>query len=176
MLISQTSTLPNYAVPVTYTMNVGEVRDRGIELVAQRDNVLIEGLELSGSMTFVDSTTLADDSFVSAAGTTAVGKQVPYVPRWRATAVATYQPTEAWAFTLAGRYSGKQFSTLDNTDNTPDVFGGFDKFLVFDAHVNYQITTQLSTSLGVDNLTNEKYFLYHPFPQRTYVASIKYRL
>jgi iron complex outermembrane recepter protein len=175
-LISQTSTLPNYAVPVTYTMNVGEVRDRGIELVAQRDNVLIEGLELSGSMTFVDSTTLADDSFVSAAGTTAVGKQVPYVPRWRATAVATYQPTEAWAFTLAGRYSGKQFSTLDNTDNTPDVFGGFDKFLVFDAHVNYQITTQLSTSLGVDNLTNEKYFLYHPFPQRTYVASIKYRL
>jgi iron complex outermembrane receptor protein len=42
--------------------------------------------------------------------------------------------------------------------------------------VNYRINTQLSASLGVDNLTNEKYFLYHPFPQRTYVASIKYRL
>lgn len=175
-LISQTSTLPNYVVPVTYTMNVGEVRNRGIELAAQQNNVLIQGLELSGSVTFVDSTILSDDSFVSAAGTTADGKHAPYVPRWRATAVATYRPTAAWAFTLAGRYSGKQYSTLDNTDNTPNVFGAFDKFLVFDAHVNYQINEQLSTSFGIDNLTNEKYFLYHPFPQRTYVANIKFRL
>jgi iron complex outermembrane recepter protein len=119
---------------------------------------------------------LSDPSFVSAAGTTADGKHVPYVPRWRATAVATYRPTAAWAFTLAGRYSGKQYSTLDNTDNTPNVFGAFDKFLVFDAHVNYQINEQLSASLGIDNLNNEKYFLYHPFPQRTYVADIKFRL
>lgn len=175
-LISQTSTLPNYAVPVTYTMNVGEVRNRGIELAAQQNDVLIQGLELSGSVTFVDSTILSDDSFVSATGTTADGKHAPYVPRWRATAVATYRPTAAWAFTLAGRYSGKQYSTLDNTDNTPNVFGAFDKFLVFDAHVNYQINEQLSTSFGIDNLTNEKYFLYHPFPQRTYVANIKFRL
>jgi iron complex outermembrane recepter protein len=175
-IISQTSTLPNYAVPVTYTMNVGEVRNRGIELAALQNNVLIQGLELSGSVTFVDSTTLSDPSFVSAAGTTADGKHVPYVPRWRATAVATYRPTAAWAFTLAGRYSGKQYSTLDNTDNTPNVFGAFDKFLVFDAHVNYQINEQLSASLGIDNLNNEKYFLYHPFPQRTYVADIKFRL
>jgi iron complex outermembrane receptor protein len=175
-LISQTSTLPNYAVPVTYTMNVGEVRNRGIELAAQQNNVLIQGLELAGSVTFVDSTILSDPSFVSATGTTADGKHVPYVPRWRATAVATYRPTAAWAFTFAGRYSGKQYSTLDNTDNTANVFGAFDRFLVFDAHVNYQINEQLSASFGIDNLTNEKYFLYHPFPQRTYVASLKFRL
>jgi iron complex outermembrane recepter protein len=175
-LISQTSTLPNYAVPVTYTQNVGEVRNRGIELAAQQNNVLIQGLELSGSVTFVDSTILSDPSFVSAAGTTADGKHVPYVPRWRATAVATYRPTAAWAFTFAGRYSGKQYSTLDNTDNTPNVFGAFDKFLVFDTHVNYQINERLSASFGIDNITNEKYFLYHPFPQRTYVADIKFRL
>lgn len=175
-LISQTSTLPSYPVPVTYTMNVGQVRNRGIELAAKQNNVLIQGLELSGSVTFVDSTILSDPSFVSAAGTTADGKHVPYVPRWRATAVATYRPTATWAFTFAGRYSGKQYSTLDNTDNTSNVFGAFDRFLVFDAHVNYQITEQLSASFGVDNLTNEKYFLYHPFPQRTYVADIKFRL
>jgi iron complex outermembrane receptor protein len=175
-LISQTSTLPNYAVPVTYTMNVGEVRNRGIELAAQQHNVLIQGLELSGSVTLVDSTTLSDPGFVSAAGSTADGKHVPYVPRWRATAVATYRPNAAWAVTLAGRNSGKPYSTLDNTDNTPNVFGAFDTFLVFDAHVNYQINEQLSASLGIDNFNNEKYFLYHPFPQRTYVASLKFRL
>jgi iron complex outermembrane receptor protein len=175
-LVSQTATLPSVAVPVTYVMNVGELRNRGIELVAQKDHVLIPGLELSGSVTFVDSTILSNDSFASTTGTTSEGKRAPYVPRWRATAVATYRPNAAWAFTLAGRYSGRQYSTLDNTDNTPQVFGAFDSFRVFDARVHYQINDHLSASFGVDNFTNEKYYLYHPFPQRTYVADLKLSL
>ncbi|MFC3651241.1 TonB-dependent receptor [Dyella humi] len=175
-MISQTSTLPNYAVPVTFFTNVGAVRNRGIELVADHDNVLVQGLELSGSVTFVDSTILSNDNFVSSTGTTSNGKHVPYVPRWRATAVATYRPTPAWAFTLAGRYSGKQYSTMDNTDNTADVMGSFDTFVVFDLHANYQINEQWSASFGIDNLNNRQYFLYHPFPQRTYVANLKFRL
>jgi iron complex outermembrane recepter protein len=47
---------------------------------------------------------------------------------------------------------------------------------VFDVHANYQINEQWSASFGVDNLNNRKYFLYHPFPQRTYVANLKLRL
>lgn len=175
-LVSQTSTLPNVAVPVTYVMNVGELRNRGVEFVAQKDNVLIHGLELSGSVTFVDSTILSNDSFASSTGSTSTGKHAPYVPRWRATAVATYRPDEAWAFTLAGRYSGKQYSTLDNTDTTSHVFGAFDSFRVFDLRAHYQINDHLAASFGVDNFTNEKYFLYHPFPQRTYVADLKLSL
>jgi iron complex outermembrane receptor protein len=31
-----------------------------------------------------------------------------------------------------------------------------------------------SASLGVDNLLDRKYFLFHPFPHRTFVASAKY--
>jgi len=175
-MISQTSTLPGYAVPVTFVSNVGAVRNRGIELAADHDNVLIQGLELSGSVTFVDSTILSNDAFVSSTGTTSDGKHVPYVPRWRATAVATYRPTPAWAFTLAGRYSGKQYSTMDNTDNTANVFGAFDSFVVFDLHVSYQINEQLSASFGIDNLNNRQYFLYHPFPQRTYVGNLTFKL
>jgi len=175
-LVAQTSTLPNVAVPVSYVMNVGELRNRGIELVAQKDNVLIRGLELSGSVTFVDSTVLSNDSFASTAGTTSEGKHAPYVPRWRATAVATYRPDMAWAFTLAGRYSGRQYSTLDNTDNTPHVFGAFDRFTVFDVRAHYQINDHVAASFGIDNVTNEKYYLYHPFPQRTFVADVKLSL
>lgn len=175
-LVAQTSTLPGFPVPVTFTMNVGELRNRGVELVAGRDNVLLRGLRLSGSVTFVDSTILANDSFVSTTGTTSTGKHAPNVPRWRATVVATYQPNEAWSFTVAGRYSGRQYSTLDNTDNTANVYGAFDKFRVFDTRVHYQINTRWSASLGVDNFTNEKYVLFHPFPQRTYVADLKVSL
>ena len=47
---------------------------------------------------------------------TVVGKRVPYVPDWRARLGVTYRPNENWAFTVAARYSGKQYSTLDNTD------------------------------------------------------------
>lgn len=175
-LISQTATLPNVAVPVAYVMNVGELRNRGIELVAQKDNVLVKGLELSGSVTFVDSTILSNDSFVSTTGSISQGRHAPYVPRWRATAVATYRPDAQWAFTLAGRYSGRQYSTLDNSDNTTNVFGAFDTFTVFDVRAHYQINEHLAASFGVDNIGNEKYYLYHPFPQRTFVADVKLSL
>ncbi|AIF48268.1 TonB-dependent receptor [Dyella japonica] len=175
-LISQTSTLPNVAVPVTFVSNVGKLRNRGVELVMQKSNALVKGLDLSASVTFVDSTILSNTSFASAAGTTSEGKHAPYVPRWRATAMATYRPDAAWAFTLAGRYSGRQYSTLDNTDNTPHVFGAFDTFTVFDARAHYQINEHLAASFGIDNVTNQKYYLYHPFPQRTYVADLKLSL
>lgn len=172
-LISQTSTIEGVASPVSFVDNVDKVRNRGVEFVAQRSDVGIRGLDLSGSVTFVDSTILQDDGFVSTTGTTAVAKRAPNVPRWRATAVATYRANDAWTFTLAGRYSGKQYSTLDNTDNTPHVFGAFDDFTVFDARARWQINPSLAAAVGIDNLTNEKYFLFHPFPQRTVVASLE---
>ncbi|HEX7814115.1 TonB-dependent receptor [Dyella sp.] len=175
-LIAQTAFLPDVIVPVSYTTNVGKLRNRGVELVAEQHDVLIRGLELSGSVTFVDSTILSNDSFASTTGSTSVGKHAPNVPRWRATAVATYHPDAAWSFTLAGRYSGRQYSTLDNTDNTPHVFGAFDSFRVFDARVQYRINDHLTAGLGVDNFTNEKYFLYHPFPQRTFVADMELKM
>ena len=30
--------------------------------------------------------------------------------------------------------------------------------------------------LGVDNINNDKYFLYHPFPQRSFQADITWKL
>jgi iron complex outermembrane receptor protein len=172
-LIAQTQMLADFPVPVSFVNNVGEVRNRGIEFAAQKTDALVSGLDLGASLTFVDSTILSNDGFASSAGTTSTGKHAPNVPRWRANAVATWRPNTAWAFTLAGRYSGKQYSTLDNTDNTSNVFGAFDRFLVFDARVHYQIDERWSAALGIDNLTNEKYFLFHPFPQRTVVADLK---
>ena len=173
VLTSQTATLAAYPVPVTYVVNVGEVRNRGVELAGQRADLGLPGFGLEASVTFVDSTTLADGNFVSTTGTTALGKHAPYVPRWRATLVATYRPTPRWALTVAGRYSGQMYSTIDNTDNTPHVFGAFDSFLVFDARAHYDVTDHLTASLGVDNLTDRKYFLYHPFPQRTLVGELR---
>ena len=43
-----------------------------------------------------------------------------------------------------------------------------------DARVRYQVRKNWSAAVGVDNLNNDKYFLFHPFPQRTAVAELKF--
>ncbi len=174
-LISQTSMIAGVTNPVSYTQNVDKTRQRGIELFAQHDNVLIQGLELSGNVTYVNAKILANDSYVpTIAGSTSVDKHTPYVPDWRATLVATYRPNPLWAFTLAGRYSGKQYATVDNTDTNPETYQGFQSFFVMDARVNYNFAKHWSAAVGVDNLNDERYFLFHPFTERTFFGELKY--
>ncbi|HEX3863905.1 MAG TPA: TonB-dependent receptor [Stellaceae bacterium] len=170
-LISQTNLINN--VFTTNFQNIDETRNRGIEFVTEQHNAFIPGLDLSNSITYVDSRIISDPTFQSATGTTATGKRVPYVPAWRDTVQVTYRPNDRLALSLAARYQSKIYSTLDNTDKISGVFGGFDKFFVVDAHMHYQISNVVSADAGVDNLFNEKYFEFHPFPGRTYVASVK---
>lgn len=176
-LISQTSTIAGFATPVSFTQNVGKTRQLGLELAGQQDHVLINGLTLSGNVTYVNSRILSDDSYVpTTPGATAVGKRVPYVPTWRGTVAATYRPDNKWAYTLAARYSSRVYATVDNTDINPATYQGFESFFVMDARMHYQLDKHWSGALGVDNLNNHKYFLFHPFPQRTFYLSLKYTL
>jgi iron complex outermembrane receptor protein len=173
-LISQTSPL-NGTYTTTF-QNVARIRNRGVEFVAERRDMLIRGLDLSNSLTYVDSTILSDPSFRNAAATTATGRHVPYVPDWRDTVQATYHSSKRLAFAVSARYQGRMYSTLDNTDSVPHVFGAFDTFFVVDTHVHYRINALISVDAGIDNLFNDKYFEYHPFPTRTYVANLKVQL
>jgi iron complex outermembrane receptor protein len=173
MIISQQTTLPNSTTLASFNVNVDEVQNRGVELAVQKDNVFVPRLELFGSATYVDSVILSNPSFVSTTGTTSTGKMVPNVPKWRATFGGTYRPTDQWSFTVVGRYQSKIYSTLDNTDNVAHVYQAFDPYLVFDMRVQYQVSERGSLAFGIDNIFNEKYVLFHPFPQRTYVVQGK---
>ena len=176
-IISQTNTVNN--VPTTTVGNVGAIRMQGVELSADKNNVLVKGLQLFGSLTYVDSRILSDPTWagsnpLTGQPDTVVGKRVPYVPDWRAKFGLTYRPNENWAYTVAARYSGKQYSTLDNTDIIPHVYGAFDNYFVVDMKVHYKATKNLAFDFGIDNLLNEQYFLFHPFPGRTYVLAGRY--
>jgi iron complex outermembrane receptor protein len=176
-IISQTNLVNQ--TPTTTIGNVDAIRMQGVELAAEKDNIAIAGLKLFGSVTYVDSRILSDPTW---AGTnpltgvpdTVVGKRVPNVPDWRATLGTTYRPNENWAFTFAARFSGKQYSTLDNTDIIPRVFGAFDNYVVADLKLHYNATQNFAFDFGIDNVFNEQYFLFHPFPGRTYVLAGKY--
>ena len=177
-IISQTTNVTNSTggqTPTTTIGNVDAIRMQGVELSADKDNVGITGLRLFGSVTYVDSRILSDPTFVSTiGGTTATGKRVPNVPEWRSTFGATYRPNESWAYTVAARYTGKQYATLDNTDTFQHVYQAFDPFFVVDMKIHYKATQNFSFDFGIDNIFNAQYFLFHPFPGRTFVLAGKY--
>ena len=182
-IISQTTlvTNPNTKVqtPTTTISNVDAIQMQGVELSAEKDNVLIRGLQVFGSITHVDSKILADASWagidpLTLQPTTVVGKRVPFVPDWRAKFGVTYRPNENWAYTVAGRFSGKQYSTLDNIDRVGHVYGAFDDYLVVDMKIHYKATPNFAFDFGIDNVFDRQYFLFHPFPGRTFVLAGKY--
>ena len=161
----------------SYLSNVDHVHAGGIELLGVYNKVFIDGLQVNGYVTWLDARIKAITGSPSA-GTTAsaaIGKFLPNIPKWRFGFTTTYRPTSAWAFTYAGRYSSMLYTTLDNTDvKNPNVYQGFTKWFVMDARVNFT-RRHYSASLGVDNLSNQKYFLFHPFPQRTVVGELKFQ-
>jgi iron complex outermembrane receptor protein len=124
----------------------------------------------------VDARILSDPTFVPTAGvfgSSAIGRRVPNVPEWRSTLGATYRPTDQWAFTVAGRWQSKTFSTIDNIDTNPNVYQAFDPFVVVDMKMQYKVSQNGTVNFGIDNVFNEQYHLFHPFPQRTFVLSGK---
>jgi iron complex outermembrane receptor protein len=163
--------------PTLYSVvsNVDHLRATGVELVLTSRDLLVRGLEFSGSATYLNARTLALSGRANATAPagTAIGKRLPNIPDWRATFVTTYRPVERLALSVAGRYSGKLYTTLDNADVRFNTYQGFSEWFVADARANYRVDRHLSASLGVDNLLNRKYFLFHPFPQRTFVLSAK---
>ena len=168
-LYSQTNTTvtPN----VTNIQNVDRIRTQGFELAASGRDLGVRGLDLNGSVTFADSIITANSRFPAS-----VGKWQPRVPRWRANAVATYRPTDTLSGTLGVRSGGQQFNSLDNSDPNGARYQGASKFLVADLRLRWQATRQWSAAVGIDNLTNELYWNFHPYPLRTFVAELKFDL
>ena len=156
--------------------NVDHVRARGVELVASGSDLLLHGLDLSASGTLLDAKVLAlsGRANASAPAGSAVGAQLPNIPKWRANFMSTYRATPKLALTFAGRYSSLLYTTLDDADVHPNTYQGFGEWFVADAHAAYRFDSHWSATLGADNLFDRKYFLFHPFPQRTFVASAKY--
>lgn len=168
-LFSQTDTtvFPN----VTNVQNVGLVRTRGAEASYDARDVVWQGVDLTANVAWTQATTVTNRK-----NPASEGKQFYRIPRWRANLVATWRATERLALTLAGRYSGRQYNTLDHSDIHPDTFGGASDFLTFDAKVTWKAGDHVDLGVGVDNLTDRRYYVYYPYPSRTYLVEAKFHL
>jgi iron complex outermembrane recepter protein len=156
---------------VNTVQNVGRIRTNGLEVAAQADVVGVPGLGLSSSLTYADSIITENAGFPGS-----VGKWQPRVPRWRATMLATWKANDKWTATLGARYSGRQYSTLDNSDPNGAAYMGVSDYLVADARLRYRFDRQWSAAVGVDNLNDRKYWAFHPYTQRTVVAEVRWDL
>ncbi len=170
-LISQVG--PLAVVPVqtgTFVQNVDRTRARGVELVVQR-NELVRRVDVSGSATYTDAITSKDVIFPAA-----VGKLLPSVPHWKATAMVTWRPTDTITLTSAARYASRNYGSLDNSDVVGNTYQGFYKYFVVDLRAAFRIADHYTFAIGVDNVNNDKYFLFHPFPKRTFHADLTVKL
>ena len=167
-LISQTDTTvtPN----ISSIQNVDKIFTVGFETVLQLSDLWIQGFDLNGSITYVDSEIRRNDR-----NPAVVGFDQPRVPNWRATLVGVYRPTNRLSLSLAARYSGQQHNSLLYNDINPDVYGAVSSYTVIDVKAVYKVAKNWTGSLGINNLGDYDYFVNpNPYPQRTYFANLKY--
>lgn len=154
---------------ISRVQNVDAINTKGLEAAYQGSDVLVQGLDFSGSITYADSRIVSNGALPSS-----VGKYQPRVPVWRATALTSYRFDEKASVSLGVRYSGDQFSQLDNSDINGFAYQGASRYLVVDLRTRYRIHRHAVAAFGIDNLTNEEYWNFHPYPKRTYVAELTY--
>ena len=174
-LYSQTTLDPLANKNVSRVQNIARIQTMGLELAYNGVDVIRKGLDLSGSVTYADSVIKENAGFVALAGDT-IDKQQPNVPRWRATMLASYRLDQHWSAALGARYSGAQFRTLNNADVNGYTYQGVSSYFTTDLRVRYAVNKQWTASLGIDNLNNYQYWNFHPYPQRSYVAELKFDL
>ncbi|HSH53846.1 MAG TPA: TonB-dependent receptor [Methylotenera sp.] len=178
-LISQTATNGS-AIPFgngtcvaaagcSFIQNVDRVRTNGIELSTIWQDVWIHGLDLSANATFTDAEILRNDLDPATHGNKPLR-----IPKQQYKVVGTYHQGSNLTYTVAARYSGRQYNTLDNSDTNPDTFGGTSKFFFVDVKANYKFADRFTASVGVDNINNYKAYVFHPYPQRTGYVQLKF--
>ena len=160
----------------TFISNVGEVDTYGVEFSGEKADFLIRGLDVLGNATWADSK-IEQNAVADAASPTDVnttGKRQPRVPQWRSNVVVSYRATDKFTVTTMLRYSSGQFGRLDNTDTNGFSYTGLTSYTVVDLRANYRLNKQVMISAGIDNVNNEKYWVFHPMPQRTYFTQIRF--
>ena len=95
---------------------------------------------------------------------------------WRGSLLVTWRATPQLSVSYGARAASNQYGTLNNSDPNGFTYQGFSKFFTTDLRLRYRFDRQWSAAFGIDNLNNDQYWNFHPYPQRTYSAELKFDL
>ena len=160
--------------------NIGEVGTTGVELLFEQRNILGTRFDLMFNGTWMNAK-VEDGPVVKFTESTGVpdnynltGKQVIRLPHWRANFFGTYHVTDAWDVSLSDSYTSDSYNDPDNKDYVNNVFSSQSDFFFMDFKTSYRHRfhngLKSRFSFGISNLNNDKAWVYHPYPQRTYLV------
>lgn len=172
-IFSQTIAIPD---PVTGDLiqsslmtNIGKVRSWGVDLIVSAENVLIDGLALDANVSWINAEVARN-----VLNPALVGNSFPRVPEWRANASIRYSPSADWSLAANFRYQSTPDRNIENNSTSRcDTFYCVSPFAFVDLKATKRFGA-FALSAGVDNLFDEKAFVYHPYPGRTFVLSLKW--
>ncbi len=157
---------------VSTFLGIGRTQTFGVQFVFRQDHVMDLPVALDFNVTWLDKTIRDNPN-----NTALIGKQWVRTSNWKLNAAATWHTTEQWDNTVSFNYRGPQYTNEDNSDN-PDlrVYGSSSEYhlLNFKSMYKQPLGNDMTAtiSFGIDNLLDEDYYDFHPYPQRTYFARI----
>ena len=150
--------------------NIALTRQLGVEGIAEVRDWPFAGLDLDANAAWTDSKTLRNPS-----NPLAEGVQFPRIPKWRINANLRYALSERVKASLGMRYASRPNTDLFGLQQG-DTFGFTSELFALDARINWQVNGPLRLSAGIDNLTNDRAWVFHPYPQRTFLIEAGWRL
>lgn len=148
---------------------VGRVKTQGVEAIFNAKGLFQSPLDIRWNLTYTDSE-ITENRFDESL----IGNRMPRLPRWRSNLLMNYNLNDDWTLGGSVRYASHSVARLDNTDTTQNVFGSMDAYTFVGIKANWQATSSLSLSAGVNNLLDETAYVYHPWPGRTFHLNARY--
>jgi outer membrane receptor for ferrienterochelin and colicin len=136
--------------------NIDLTRQFGFEGIAETHDWPIEGMNIDFNAAYIDSRTLRN-----AAAPAAEGVQFPRIPKWRINANMRYDLTDKLQGAIGMRYASRPNTDLFGLQRG-DTFGFTSELFALDLRLNWQLTGMLRVSAGIDNLTNDRAWVFHP--------------
>jgi len=161
--------LNQFGVLTSSFKNIDVVRQYGVELIAEASDVLAPGLNIDANLAWIDAETVRNAALPASEGV-----RFPRIPAWRANANVRYAVSDALSLSLGARYASRPNSDLAGLERG-DTYGFTSELFIVDARVTFDLTNEAQLSLGVDNLNNDRAWVFHPYPQRTVLIELRWK-
>ena len=153
---------------ITNVSNVDLVWTSGFELVWTGRDVGVRGLSIEANLAFADSKVKENEK-----DPRSVGKYFLRVPKTRGSLLVAYRPNPRWMGSLGFRHQGRAYNDVYNLDLNPDVYGGVSRLNQLDLRVSFKPRPRIELATGMDNVTNQRAYQSHPYPNRTIFVEVR---
>ena len=150
--------------------NIDVTRQYGAELIAEAKDWPLDGLDVDANAAWLDAVTVRN-----AGDRASEGVQFPRIPRWRLNGNLRWRLLPALQGVVGVRYASRPNTDLDGLQRG-DAYGYTSELFALDVKANMDVAQNLRLSAGINNLTNDRAWVFHPYPQRTFLVEAGVKL